>query len=129
MVFKEVQASFWPVVTFNMRVKSGSAHRERMSRKRDANWLMADQLMRQWDEVSEDEEEITVERRLQVDKVQIAPAPVAAQAHVEKKAASMEKKRMIAGWSAKMLEEVANRQDHKGRDEMMQWIKNLSGRY
>ena len=90
---------------------------------------MADQLMRQWDEVSEDEEEKTVERRLPQVLVQNAQAPVAAQAHMEKKAASMEKKRMIAGWSAKMLEEVADRQDHKGRDEMMQWIKNLSGRY
>ena len=128
-MFKDVQASFWPVVTFNMRVKSGSAYRERMSRKRDANWLMAGPLMRQWDEVSEDEEEITVERSLQVDKVQIAPALVEAQVHMEKKVASMEKKRMIAGWSAKMLEEVANRQDHKGTDEMMQWIKNQSVRY
>ena len=30
---------------------------------------------------------------------------------------------MKAGWSAKMLEEVANMQDHKGTDDMMQWIK------
>ena len=54
---------------------------ENEKEERDANWLMADQLMRQWDEVSKDEEEITVERRLQVDEVQNAPAPLAAQAH------------------------------------------------
>ena len=57
--------------------------RENESEERDANWLMGDQLMEQWDEVTKDEEEITVERRLQVEKVQNTPRPISTQTHTE----------------------------------------------
>ena len=46
------------------------------------DWVMNDEMMRQWEGVSKDEEEITVKRReggkLQVEKVQRAPELVVA---------------------------------------------------
>ena len=63
----EVHAAVLPRSHFNMRVKVGIARRWRTSQGRD-------ELMRRWEEVNEDEQEITVMRsegrRLQVEKVQ-----------------------------------------------------------
>ena len=47
------------------------------------DWLLDDELLRQWEGVSKEEEEITVRsegRRLQVEKVQSAPRLVKTQA-------------------------------------------------
>ena len=73
--------------------------------------------MRQWEETSEDEEEITVKRseggKLQVEKVQRAPELVDAQAQMRKKQTGEGKTNKIASWSTVMLEKVASRQEHE----------------
>ena len=69
-------------------------------------------MMRQRREVSKDEEEITVKRseggKLQVEKIQRAPAMAVPQIHMKKRDAGKERKRKIAGWSTKLLKETAN---------------------
>ena len=80
--------------------------------------------MKQCVEVSKEEEKITVKRsegrRLQVEKMQCAPALVVAQAQAEKKATSVTKKGTITGWPTEMPGEVASRQDYNVMEEMVQ---------
>ena len=88
------------------------------------DWLMDDE-MRQWEEVSKDEEVLDGQEvkdgKLQVEKVRSAPELLEAQTQVKKADAGKEKKRMIAGWSTKMLKETANRQECQDTEEMVQW--------
>ena len=89
------------------------------------DWLMDDEMMRLWRDVSKDEEQMTLERieggKLQVEKVRCAPELVAAQTQMHKRDAGKEKKRKTAGWFTMMLEETANRQDYEDTKEMVQW--------
>ena len=76
--------------------------------ERDAvDWLTDDEMMRQWEEVSEDEEEITAKRcdggKPQAEQVRSAPELVVAQTQMRKEKQEQKKKRQITGWSTKML--------------------------
>ena len=68
---------------------------------------------------SNDEVEITMKRSeggwLQVKKLRSAPELVVAQTQMKNMEAGKEKKRKIAGWSTKMLEEEANMQEYGTR--------------
>ena len=87
--------------------------------------LMCDEMMRQREEVSKEEEQITVEgsegRELKVGRVHSAPELVVAQAQILKREAGAVKKKKLAGWSTKMLEDVADRQGFEDTEEMVQW--------
>ena len=67
-----------------MWVKVGTAHRwRRETEERDAmDWLIDDEMVRQWEEVGKDAEEITLKRseggKLQVEKVRSAQELVVA---------------------------------------------------
>ena len=63
---------------------------ERARGERDAmDWLMDDDMMKHWEEISKDEEEIKVKRRkggkLQVEKVQSTPELVLAHTQMRKR--------------------------------------------
>ena len=75
-------------------------------------------LVRQWKEVSKGEEEITVKRsegrRLQVEKVQNECTRTGGRTD---NVASKKERRKTAGWSTRILEEVASRQEHEGTEK------------
>ena len=55
----------WPRNHSNMRVKVGIAHRGEREQPEVADamdWLMDDEMMRHWEDVSKEEEEISVKR-------------------------------------------------------------------
>ena len=89
-MLKELQAEDWPRNHFEHAGQSWDCSQvESEPVETDAvDWLMDDEMMRQWEDESEDEEEITVKRskgrRLQVEKVQRAPGFVMAQAQMER---------------------------------------------
>ena len=74
---------------------------------------MAD-VLRQWEEVGKDEDEITV-NRFESKKL------VLAQAQMKKKETNNEKKRKMTDRSTNMLEEVASKNDHDDTEEMILW--------
>ena len=57
----------------------------------------------------------------EVEEVRNAPELAVAQTQMKKRDASKEKKRKIASWSTKMLEETANRPECEDTEEMVQW--------
>ena len=75
------------------------------------DWLMDDDMMKQWAEVNKEEEKIMVKRNegrdLLVDRVQSVPELVVAQAHMKKKGGRRG--------------EEASRQEFVDTDEMTQW--------
>ena len=85
---------------------------------------MDDEMRRQWEGTTKDEEEITVKRNdggKLVERVQQSPELVFAQTHMRKKEVGQGRENKIAGWSTKMLEETANGQECEETKEMVQW--------
>ena len=63
-------------------------------------------------------------RELQVENVRSAPELAVAQTHMKKRDAGKEEKRKMAGWSTKVLEESAKRQESEHTKELEQWRNN-----
>ena len=64
-MLKEAQAAFWLGSLFrHLYQRWDSSQEENEPEERDAmDWLMDDGMMRQWEEIGKDEEEITVKRK------------------------------------------------------------------
>ena len=79
------------------------------------DWL-TDDMMRQWRGVSKDEEEITVRRseggKLHIEKVSWALELLVAQTLMRTRQKTGKRRRWL-GWSVKMMQEKANRQEYK----------------
>ena len=79
------------------RLKDGTVRRLKMSRRRDAmDWLEDDEMMRRWDEVSKEEEQILVRRKegseIQVERAQSATELVARAQVQGKEAGAVQRK-------------------------------------
>ena len=89
-------------------------------------WLEDDEMMRQWEYVSQEEEEkITVRkmegRRMQVEGAQKVPELLVTQVLTIEKEPKKEKyKGKVEGCSKENMEEKASKQESKGTEEMVQ---------
>ena len=84
-----------------------------ISRRDTMDWLMDDEMMRQSEEVSKEEEKITLKSnecgKLQAETARSAPELVVPYMQVKKRHAGKEKMENRAGWSTKMMEENETR--------------------
>ena len=90
------------------------------------HWFEDDEMMRRWEDVSTEEEKITVEKMegesLQVEGVQKAPELLVFQVLTkEKDQRRRRKKSKLAGRSTEKMEEKARKHDFKDTEEMVQW--------
>ena len=85
--------------------------------------LEEDDEMRQWDEVSKDEEKTTVRRNEgRKNEVQSVREVMVSQAQMKKKEAKKEKgHNIVVGWSVERMEEDRSNREVKDSEEMLQW--------
>ena len=87
-------------------------------------WLEDDEMMKQWEEVSKEEEKTTLRRNdgrdITSERMQNV-LELVSQAQIKKKEATEEKEKNLAGSSTQIMDEVRSKREVEDSEEMVQW--------